>query len=839
MLTKYRSTLYIVGSVLFFIALAYLYAYPVLMGKQLFQHDIIQYKGGAEELLNYRAENGKETYWSDSMFGGMPTYQMGAQFPGDIIKTLDKVLMVFPKPINYLVLLFSGFFLLGMVAVRNWKYALLGALMFGFSTYFYIIIAAGHNGKVHTIAYFAPLLAGLLLIFLRQKYFLGFVITTLSMALQLAANHPQMTYYLFIALGIFFLSEFIRVVVKKLPFKPFLISTAIAAVAMGLAVGMNAQRLLANSEYVTETVRGKQLLNTESQNEKASGMEKESMLAWSYGKLETLNLFIPRMMGGGSSEKEGVEMMEDIQTLIQENAQSQEEVNRIISAFASPTYWGDQPGTSGPAYQGAVVIFLAILALFFADKRFRYWILGATMLTIGLAWGSNFIVLSDVFIDFVPFYNKFRAPSSILVVAELLLPLLGMVGLYAFFNGQEISVAVKTKKLFIVGGTVVALLVIFILAGKGLFGFLTDAEVTYMPSYMKDYLIEKRYGFFKADALKTLLYVLIVIVVLYLALKEKLAQNIALIIIAAVSTFDLWTVNQRYLNEENFVEAEFAQNPFQTEITDYLVDKVGDKKELQSLLAYAKVNHAIQEIAQKDQGHYRVYNQTIGPFSETNTSYFKSSVGGYHAVKLRRYDDLINYYFSKSDTVKTPKILNMLNAKYMIFGDTQNPEVVHNPFTNGNAWLVSEIEEAKNANEEIEKIGVVDTKKIAVIGKEDGAYFKDKKMAKDTLASIQLVKYEPNHLSFTSKSATPQLAVFSEIYYPHGWKMFIDGKEVPYIKANYLLRAVHVPAGNHTIEMTFQPEVIEKGKMISMSFLGLFIVLSIGGGYYSRKNIRR
>ena len=839
MLTKYRNTLYAVGSVLFFIVLAYLYAYPVLMGKQLFQHDIIQYKGGAEELLNYRAANGKETYWSDSMFAGMPTYQMGAQFPGDLIKTLDKMLMVFPKPINYLVLLFSGFFLLGRVALRNWKYALLGALMFGFSTYFYIIIAAGHNGKVHTIAYFAPLLAGLLLIFLRQKYFLGFVITTLAMALQLAANHPQMTYYLFIALGIFFLSEFIRVVVKKLSFKPFLISTAIAAVAMVLAVGMNAQRLLANSEYVTETVRGKQILNTESQNEKASGMDKERMLAWSYGKLETLNLFIPRMMGGGSSEKEGVEMMEDIQMLIQENAQSQEEVNRIISAFASPTYWGDQPGTSGPAYQGAVVIFLAILALFFADKRFRYWILGATMLTIALAWGSNFMVLSDVFIDFVPFYNKFRAPSSILVVPELLLPLLAIVGLYAFLNGQEVSVAQKTQKLFIVGGTVVALLVIFILAGKGLFGFLTDAEVAYMPSYMKDYLIEKRYGFFKADALKALLYVLIVIGVLYLALKQKLAQNIALILIAGVSTFDLWSVNQRYLNEENFVEAAFAQNPFQTEITDYLVDKVGDKKELQPLLAYAKVNHAIQEIAQKDQGHYRVYNQTIGPFSETNTSYFKSSVGGYHAVKLRRYDDLINHYFSKSDTVKTPKILNMLNAKYMIFGDTQNPEVVHNPFTNGNAWLVSEIEEAKNADEEIEKIGVVDTKKVAVIGKEEAGYFKDKKMAKDTLASIQLVTYEPNHLSFTSKSATPQLAVFSEIYYPHGWKMFIDGKEVPYIKANYLLRAVHVPAGNHTIEMTFEPEVIEKGKMISMSFLGLFIVLSIGGGYYSRRNIRQ
>lgn len=833
-----RKAVYIIGCILFFVLLAFLYASPVFSGKQLFQHDIIQYKGGAEELLQHRENHGEETYWSNSMFGGMPTYQMGAQFRGDIIKNLDSLLMFLPKPINYLVLLFSGFFLLGMVAVRNWKYALLGALMFGLSTYFYIIIAAGHNGKVHTIAYFAPLLAGIILIFIRKNYLWGFVVTTLSMALQLSANHPQMSYYLFLALGIFFLSELCRTLIKKLPWKPFFTATLIAAMATVLAVGMNAQRLMANAEYVKETVRGKQLLNTQSQNAKANGMDKESMLMWSYGQLETLNLFIPRLMGGGSSEKEGQEMMNDIQNLVQENAKSQTEVNNIVKALYSPTYWGEQPGTSGPAYQGATVIFLAILALFFVSKRYKYWLLGATILSIFLAWGSNFMFLSDIFIEYVPFYNKFRAPSSILVVPELLLPLLAIVGLYSLLNNNTHSEQYKQKTTIAVTGGIISLVLLLIVTGKGVLGFLTDLEITYLPSYLKDYLQEKRYSFFRTDAWKAIIYVLVCGGALWLCLRKKISSNIALVIIGLVTIFDLWSVNKRYLNEENFVDSEFAQKPFQTEVNDYLIEKVGENRELQGLLINAKVNHILSEISTKDVGHYRIYNQTINPFGETNTSYFKSSIGGYHAVKLRRYDDLINTYFSNPDTVKTPRILNMLNTKYMIFGNTDNPQVVPNPYTNGNAWLVSDIKIAKDANEEISLIGEVDTRKIAVIGQEDEQYFQGKNMKLDSLATISLKKYAANSLEFSVNTTTPQLAILSEIYYPHGWKMYLDGKEVPYIKANYLLRAVFVPSGKHTISMKFEPEVIAKGKYISWLSTLLFLLSALGVAFWKRKNVQ-
>ena len=308
-MAKNKNLIFILGSIVAFVILALVYNNPVLTGKQLFQHDIVQYKGGAKELLDYRAQNGEETYWSDSMFGGMPTYQMGAQFRGDIIKKIDDVLNFLPKPANYIFLLFSGFFLLGLVAVRNWKYALLGATFFGLSTYFYIALAAGHNGKIHTVAYFAPLLAGILLVYIRKKYIIGFIVTALFMGLQVAANHPQMTYYLFIALGFLFLSELIRAIQGKIEWKHFGIATGVLALALILGVGMNSQRIMANSEYITETVRGKQILDNDTHSSEKSGMDNESILMWSYGKMETLNLFIPRLMGGSSNEEGSDKMM--------------------------------------------------------------------------------------------------------------------------------------------------------------------------------------------------------------------------------------------------------------------------------------------------------------------------------------------------------------------------------------------------------------------------------------------------------------------------------------------------------------------------------------------------
>ena len=799
----------------------------------------MQYKGGAKELLDYRAEFEKETYWSDSMFGGMPTYQMGAQFRGDFIKQVDNVLNFLPKPANYLFLLFSGFYFLGMVAVRNWKYALLGAVFFGLSTYFYIIIAAGHNGKVHTIAYFAPLLAGILLVYLRKQYFWGFVATSLFMGLQIVANHFQMTYYLFIAFGFLFLSELIRVILKKSDWKHFGISSGILAVAFLLGVGMNAQRLLANTEYAEETVRGKQILEKkEKENTQKDGMDKDAMLMWSYGKLETLNLFIPRFYGGASQEKGGDRIMQNIQELVQENATSQQEINNIIRGFSSPTYWGEQPGTSGPAYQGVVVGFLVILGFFFASKRYKYWILGASVLAIMLAWGSNFLVLTDLFIDYVPLYNKFRAPSSILVIPELLFPLIAIVGLYSFFNDESLTEIYKKKVLMYFSGGILAVFLIFIFFGKSLFGFYTESEKTYLPPYLLDYLIGERFVMFREDVIKAFFYVLIISGVLFLTLTKKIHQNIALIVIGLVSFFDLWSVNRRYLNDENFIDKTFVQNPFITEVTDYLMEKAGDNDEAQRILSQANMNQALSVLAEKDQGHYRIFNSVTSPFSETTTSFFKSSIGGYHAVKLRRYDDLINRYFLETDSVKTLNVLNMLNTKYILNGSLQEPQVQINPNANGNAWLVSEVKFVDTPNEEIEAVGEIDNKKVAVVLSEDKEYFKDKNLQADSTARIELIHYQADELEFKTESKTPQLAVFSEIYYPKGWKFYLDGKEVSYIKANYLLRAMIVPAGKHEVKMIFEPEVIEKGKVISMSVFGVFILFTLGGGFleFKRRN---
>jgi len=838
-MAKNKNAIYIAISLVVFIVLAFFYSTPVFTGKQLFQHDIVQYRGGAKELLDYRADTGKETYWSDSMFGGMPTYQMGSRFDGDIIKKIDSYLNVLPRPVNYLFLLFAGFFLLGMVAVRNWKYALLGATFFGLSTYFYIIIAAGHNGKVNTIEYFAPLLAGILLVYIRKNYIWGFIVTTLFMGLQIAANHPQMTYYLFIALGFLFLSELIRAIQKKTPMKHFLISSGIIAAACVIGVGMNSQRIMANSEYIQETVRGKQILTNDSHTSGESGMDKESMLMWSYGKLETLNLFIPRLMGGGSQEPEGKEMMSKIQELVQENVTSQAEMDRVTKGFGSVTYWGDQPGTSGPAYQGAIVCFLAVLGFFFGWKKYRYWILGASILTILLAWGSNFMPLSDFFIDFVPFYNKFRAPSSILVVVELLFPLIAIIGLYRFFTDEKLTTEYKQKILLYVSGGTLGLLLILLVFGKSLLGFHTENEKTYLPPFLLDYLVDERFKLFRIDALKAFLYVAIAAGVLFMALKQKLSQNIALIIIGAVSLFDLWSVNKRYLNDENYVDKIFAENPFQTESSDLLADKVQGNPNLESILSSVNVNKTLETIAEKDKTHYRIFNNVLGTFSETNTSYFKSSIGGYHAVKLRRYDDVINEYFQTMDSVRVPKVLSLLNTKYLVLGGPEQPQAIPNPRANGNAWFVSDLKFVNTPNEEIKSIGVIDSKKTAVIAASDKNYFNAKPVQADPTAFIKLTKYQPNELEFKSESKTPQLAVFSEIYYPHGWKMLVDEKEVPYIKADYLLRAVHVPAGKHNIRMVFEPEVIEKGKWISLLCFGLFILLSGFGIFWMNKNKKK
>ena len=384
-------------------------------------------------------------------------------------------------------------------------------------------------------------------------------------------------------------------------------------------------------------------------------------------------------------------------------------------------------------------------------------------------------------------------------------------------------------------GGILAIFLIFVFIGKSLFGFYTESEKTYLPPYLLDYLIGERFAMFREDVIKAFFYVLIISGVLFLTLTKKIHQNIALIVIGLVSFLDLWSVNRRYLNDENFIDKTFVQNPFVTEVTDYLKEKAGDNGEAQRILSQANMNQALSVLAEKDQGHYRIFNSVTSPFSETTTSFFKSSIGGYHAVKLRRYDDLINRYFLETDSVKTLNVLNMLNTKYILNGSLQEPQVQINPNANGNAWLVSKVKFVNTPNEEIEAVGEIDNKKIAVVLSEDKEYFKDKNLQSDSTARIELIHYQADELEFKTESKTSQLAVFSEIYYPKGWKFYLDGKEVSYIKANYLLRAIVVPAGKHEIKMVFEPEVIEKGKVISMSVFGVFILFTLGGGFLEFK----
>jgi hypothetical protein len=425
------------------------------------------------------------------------------------------------------------------------------------------------------------------------------------------------------------------------------------------------------------------------------------------------------------------------------------------------------------------------------------------------------------------------------VVVEFLFPLIAILGLYQFFINDKLTEEYKKRILLYVSGTVLGITLILTLFGKGILGFYTANEKTYLPPYILDYLVDERYKMFQADALKALAYVAITAAALYFALRKKLSINVALLIIGFVSLFDLWTVNRRYLNDDNFVDKTFADNPFQTENSEYLMSKAGNDSFVQSLLQQTEVNRALQTIADKDKTHYRIFNNVLGTFSETNTSYFKSSIGGYHAVKLRRYDDLINQYFSSTDQVKTIRILNMLNTKYFLVGNLQKPEISPNPDANGNAWFVSDIKYVSNPNEELNETGNVDTKNTAVIASADKSYFAGKKLAKDSTAYLNLKTYQPNELSFDSSSKTPQLAVFSEIYYPHGWNVYLDGNKVDYIKADYLLRALYVPAGQHKIEMKFEPAVIETGKLFSLISFGLFILLSLVGAYFLFRNYKQ
>ncbi len=690
----------------------------------------------------------------------------------------------------------------------DYKLAVLGALAFGFSTYMIIILGVGHNAKAHAIGYMPMLLGGIILVF-RKKYLWGFLLSAIAMALEVGANHYQMTYYfmlLVLILGGVYLVDAIKT--KKL--KHFGISVGILVLAVLLGIAANATSLMATKEYADWSTRGKSELSIDPNGnalEKGSGLDREYITQFSYGIIESLNLFVPRLFGGSGGEDLGANSK--TYTFLTENGISRTKALEFTSSL--PLYWGDQPIVAAPAYIGAVVFFLFVLGLFLVKGKVKWWLLGGSIMALLLSWGKNFGLLTNFMIDYFPLYNKFRAVSSIQVILELCVPVLAILALVELFNKKNDS-AKKLKDLkitvFITLGIGVLLFLI-----KGFFDFVGQNDETYRQYYGDDIvslIVADRKAVYNSDLIRTMVYIGLTALVIWFFIKDKLKQNLVVLLLGVLLLFDLVGVAKRYVNEDDFVAQRRMLEPFQE--TD--VDK---------------------QIAQ-DTTIFRVFNPSeIG--GSGRTPYFHHSIWGYHAAKPAGIQDLYDFHIAKNNVA----VLSMLNVKYVIQQDEEGktyPAV--NPDANGNAWFINELIPVNNANEEIMALGNLDVKNKAVVNKSVFPGKDQLNFETDSTAVIELTQYEPNHLTYQSYNSHEGVAVFSEMYYPNGWNAYIDEKLVPHFEVNYVLRALEVPAGNHKIEFKFQPTLVDVGGKITMaSSILLILVLLYGIAHTimkSRKN---
>ncbi|WP_435262201.1 YfhO family protein [Tenacibaculum sp. nBUS_03] len=788
---------YIIAIMVFTIA-SLMYFSPVLSGKQIKQSDITQFKGMSKQVVDYRAENGEEPYWLGNAFSGMPAFQVSAYYPNDFVRYLDKGIRFLPRPADYLFLYFLGFFLLLNALKVDWKLAILGSLSFGFSTYLIIIFGAGHNAKAHAIGYMPIVIAGALYLF-QNRLLLGFVVTSLAMALEIYANHPQMTYYLGFCVLILVIVEGVEAIKIK-NYTGFIKQVSVLLVAVIIGVAVNATRLLSMKQYADFSTRGKSELTINpdgTPKEKSTGLDKEYITEYSYGIAETFNLIMPRFMGGGTFEKLG-EDSNFYQTLESNAGKSvaKEYSNQVL------TYWGKQPIVEAPAYIGVILFFLFFLGVFLVKNRLKYWLVSATIFSILMSWGKNFEGITNFFIDYVPLYNKFRAVSSIQVIAELCVPLLGIIALKEFFSSKVSSEEKKEalkKALYIIGG----LLLVFTVFGSSLFAFegIRDAQYQQLPELI-DALIADRKSMLFMDGVRSLVLVLLSAGLLWFLLKNKLKQTPVVIGLGILILFDLISVDINYVNKEDFTTKRKVIKPF----------------------VASKANSEILE----DKSYYRVANFATNPMMDGKTSYFHNSIGGYHAAKMKRYQELFDYQIAKNNM----EVLNMLNTKYFILGEDKFQE---NPDTNGNVWFVDRVKLVNSANEEIKALDSLKTKEVAVLRKSNlGSSKINFLQEKDSTASITLIKNTITELVYQATTKTEQFAVFSEIYYKDGWDAYIDGKLVPHFRVNYVLRGMIIPKGNHTIEFKFKPKVIKTGNVIALMSYALLLLVPIGWGVFNK-----
>ncbi|PZX94203.1 hypothetical protein DOS84_06155 [Flavobacterium aquariorum] len=787
-------------AILGFVLVSTLYFFPVLQGKQIFQSDIAQYTGMAKEQNDFRATYHEEPYWTNSAFGGMPTYQLGAKYPHDYVGAIDDVLRFLPRPADYLFLYFLSFYILMLVLKADPLKAFFGALAFGFSTYLIIILGVGHNAKAHAIAYMPMVVAGFVMVF-QRKYILGGLLTMFAVALEVNANHFQMTFYLLILLLILS-GYFIYEGIKSKEYKSLLYSLGTLIGAGIIAIGANATNLLATVEYANFSIRGKSDLSFNPDGSKSTtdgAMTRDYITEYSYGIAESFNLIAPRLFGGSNNEKVGTDSSM-FEFMI---SQGVPEAQAADFVTAMPTYWGDQPIVSAPAYIGAVVFFLGILALFIDDRKIKYVFLSGAFLSLILSWGKNFPALTDFCIDYIPMYNKFRAVSSIQVILELCFPVLAIMGLQSFFKLEK----EKQLKPLLQSGAIGLGLIIVLFLSKSLFSFsgASDSYLieSYGPSFV-DALKADRKSLYSADLLRSGFFILISAGTLWLFIKNKIAQNTAIILVGLFMVSDLFFVDKNYVSNKDFINAREVEVPFQETPTD-------------------------TEIL-KDPTNYRVFD--IQGLMQGRTSYFHKAIGGYSAVRPKRMQQLFDYQIAKNNL----EILNMLNVKYVIQTDKEGKEhPIINPDANGNAWFVSQVNLVKNSDQEMKALDKFNSKEVAVINENEFKDIKNKAFAKDSSATITLDSYQPNDLKYTSNNAKEGLAVFSEMYYEKGWKAFVDGRETSIMRADYTLRAIVVPPGKHTIEFKFEPQVVKTGSAITLvSCIGMLFLL-VGGLYFEKK----
>ena len=788
---------------LFFIVASLAYFYPVIQGKALFQSDIAQYKGMAKERNDYKEDTGIESYWTNSAFGGMPTYRLGANYPHDYVKKLDRLIRFLPRPADYLFLYFVGFYILMLCMKVDWRLAILGSLAFGFSTYYIIILGVGHNAKAHAIGYLPMVLGGILLVF-RKKYILGFLLTAIAMALEISANHYQMTYYfmlLVLVLGLVYLIEAIRK--KKL--KHFFLSVAILIGAVILGIATNATGIMATKEYADWSTRGTSELTINpdgSEKEIKTGLDREYITHYSYGIVESLNLFVPRLFGGSNTEDLG----RDSKAYEFLTGQGLPPSRALEFTEGLPLYWGKQPGVAAPAYIGAVVFYLFLLSLFLVKGKKKWWLLGGVLISLLLSWGKNFPAFTNFMIDYFPLYNKFRAVSSIQVILELCVPILAIMGLVRLFSDK----VKKNEKLravrlsgFIGLGCILGLFLI-----KGLFSFEGLNDATYQQYFgeeLMSMITRDREAVYINDSFRSLIFIVLTALVLFLVARGNLNRRWATLAVGLLIVVDLVGVNQRYVNEDDFIRQRLVDQPFQA--------NEGDRQ------------------IQADNTVFRVFDPSEG-LNGARNSYFHKSLGGYHAAKPAKLQDLVQFHLYSNNL----DVLNMLNVKYIFQQDEDGNSVpAVNPDANGPAWFVKNLIAVDNPDAEIKALDSLNTKESAIFNRALYPDQKSNQFYKDSLSFVRVLDHRPDVIRYETQNKGVGFIVFSEMHYPQGWKVTIDGKEVSHLKVNYALRGMEVPEGAHEIEFRFVPEVVRTGSTIALASNILLGILLLAGIFWSFK----